>query len=431
MLKRRWCRKTSEGAKVLQDGIFKIKTQKLDIDLFVVIRRPDIAEGLTRSQCHSLIFVGENLPFSFDSCGKFLDYQKETWADGITYVPKYAKPTRGSEAVVRKCEPQLSVNLDQQSPVFHQGLEGKLPILVVSTSGAPKRSKVEMEALREAKGVTKFVEVPGALLPHEATAYCWILPRDVSITPLGTIVLDEYYKVKAVSSYDPTRSRPQNALCHCKANVILYPASLQDKYRCRICLGVTITPLRDSSSSEVCPLLPKRPRSGSVHLDNTTPYQSTFIVALPAGYGICFVGPHVKTSTAGHLCQYYTFIMSKLNCSVLLVPHSQGTSVLDEVCPSIPVTTQVWALIPIVTTPLTLIKSKAGDACGLSGYYGISKGVLQVVSEPLLSHSRWWGKLIEDDDVPKGGDCVHHLANPYIGCGLVRCWVNKITFALQ
>ncbi|GJY39793.1 hypothetical protein Tco_0426157 [Tanacetum coccineum] len=96
----------------------------------------------------------------------------------------------------------------------------------------------------------------------------------------------------------------------------------------------------------------------------------------------------------------------------------RGTSVLDEVCPSIPVTTQVWALIPIVTTPLTLIKSKAGDACGLSGYYGISKGVLQVVSEPLLSHSRWWGKLIEDDDVPKGGDCVHHLANPYIGCGL-------------
>ncbi|PWA35841.1 alpha/beta-Hydrolases superfamily protein [Artemisia annua] len=48
-----------------------------------------------------------------------------------------------------------------------EGLEGKLPVLVVSTSGAPRRSKAEMEALREAKGVSKFVEVPGALLPHE------------------------------------------------------------------------------------------------------------------------------------------------------------------------------------------------------------------------------------------------------------------------
>ncbi|XP_076902516.1 uncharacterized protein LOC143557291 [Bidens hawaiensis] len=48
-----------------------------------------------------------------------------------------------------------------------EGLNGKLPVLVVSTLGAPKRSKAEMEALREAKGVSKFVEVPGALLPHE------------------------------------------------------------------------------------------------------------------------------------------------------------------------------------------------------------------------------------------------------------------------
>ncbi|KAI3820827.1 hypothetical protein L1987_08376 [Smallanthus sonchifolius] len=48
-----------------------------------------------------------------------------------------------------------------------EGLDGKLPVLIVSTSGAPKRSKAEMEALREAKGVSKFVEVPGALLPHE------------------------------------------------------------------------------------------------------------------------------------------------------------------------------------------------------------------------------------------------------------------------
>lgn len=48
-----------------------------------------------------------------------------------------------------------------------EGLEGRIPVLVVSTSGAPKRSKTEMEALREAKGVSKFVEVPGALLPQE------------------------------------------------------------------------------------------------------------------------------------------------------------------------------------------------------------------------------------------------------------------------
>lgn len=46
-------------------------------------------------------------------------------------------------------------------------MEGNIPVLVVSASGAPKRSKAEMEALRGAKGVSKFVEVPGALLPHE------------------------------------------------------------------------------------------------------------------------------------------------------------------------------------------------------------------------------------------------------------------------
>lgn len=46
-------------------------------------------------------------------------------------------------------------------------MEGNIPVMVVSASGAPKRSKVEMEALRGAKGVTKFVEVPGALLPQE------------------------------------------------------------------------------------------------------------------------------------------------------------------------------------------------------------------------------------------------------------------------
>ncbi|XP_059644711.1 uncharacterized protein LOC132286393 [Cornus florida] len=47
------------------------------------------------------------------------------------------------------------------------GLEGRMPVLVMSTAGAPKRSKAEMEALREAKGVSKFIEVPGALLPQE------------------------------------------------------------------------------------------------------------------------------------------------------------------------------------------------------------------------------------------------------------------------
>ncbi|MCL0149170.1 hypothetical protein M2T53_28705, partial [Klebsiella pneumoniae] len=46
-------------------------------------------------------------------------------------------------------------------------LDGDVPVLVASTVNAPKRSKAEMEALRGAKGVTKFVEVPGALLPQE------------------------------------------------------------------------------------------------------------------------------------------------------------------------------------------------------------------------------------------------------------------------
>ncbi|KAI6683101.1 hypothetical protein NL676_029014 [Syzygium grande] len=46
-------------------------------------------------------------------------------------------------------------------------LEAKTPVLVMSTEGSPRRSKAEMEALRGAKGVTKFVEVPGALLPQE------------------------------------------------------------------------------------------------------------------------------------------------------------------------------------------------------------------------------------------------------------------------
>ncbi|KAL6009227.1 hypothetical protein ACLOJK_022454 [Asimina triloba] len=47
------------------------------------------------------------------------------------------------------------------------GLDGKVPVLVVSTANSPKRSKAEMEALEGAKGVSKFIELPGALLPHE------------------------------------------------------------------------------------------------------------------------------------------------------------------------------------------------------------------------------------------------------------------------
>ncbi len=46
-------------------------------------------------------------------------------------------------------------------------LEGKVPVLVLSSMKSPRRSRVEMEALRGAKGVTKFVEIPGALLPQE------------------------------------------------------------------------------------------------------------------------------------------------------------------------------------------------------------------------------------------------------------------------
>ncbi|XXG38956.1 hypothetical protein AAC387_Pa01g0039 [Persea americana] len=46
-------------------------------------------------------------------------------------------------------------------------MDGKLPVLVVSTLSSPKRSKAEMDALNGAKGVSKFVELPGALLPQE------------------------------------------------------------------------------------------------------------------------------------------------------------------------------------------------------------------------------------------------------------------------
>ncbi|CAK9138098.1 unnamed protein product [Ilex paraguariensis] len=66
------------------------------------------------------------------------------------------------------------------------GLEGRIPALVMSTAGSPKRSKAEMEALKEAKGVSKFVEVPGALLPQEeypnlvAEELCKFLQENVS-----------------------------------------------------------------------------------------------------------------------------------------------------------------------------------------------------------------------------------------------------------
>ncbi|KAK1314232.1 hypothetical protein QJS10_CPA06g00509 [Acorus calamus] len=46
-------------------------------------------------------------------------------------------------------------------------LDGRVPVMVVSSLSAPKRSKAEMDALKGAKGVSKFVEVPGALLPQE------------------------------------------------------------------------------------------------------------------------------------------------------------------------------------------------------------------------------------------------------------------------
>lgn len=59
------------------------------------------------------------------------------------------------------------VNSREEFVELFAGLEGRMPVLVMSTSGSPKRSKAEMEALRGAKGVSKFVEVPGALLPQE------------------------------------------------------------------------------------------------------------------------------------------------------------------------------------------------------------------------------------------------------------------------
>lgn len=59
------------------------------------------------------------------------------------------------------------VNSREEFVELFAGLEGRIPVLVMSTSGSPKRSKAEMEALRGAKGVSKFVEVPGALLPQE------------------------------------------------------------------------------------------------------------------------------------------------------------------------------------------------------------------------------------------------------------------------
>lgn len=59
------------------------------------------------------------------------------------------------------------VNSREEFLELFAALEGQIPVLVVSTKGSPKRSKAEMEALRVAKGVSKFVELPGALLPQE------------------------------------------------------------------------------------------------------------------------------------------------------------------------------------------------------------------------------------------------------------------------
>ncbi|XP_024521076.1 uncharacterized protein LOC9632381 [Selaginella moellendorffii] len=46
-------------------------------------------------------------------------------------------------------------------------LDGKVPALVMVSTASPRRSRAEMEALRDAKGVAKLVEIPGALLAHE------------------------------------------------------------------------------------------------------------------------------------------------------------------------------------------------------------------------------------------------------------------------
>ena len=59
------------------------------------------------------------------------------------------------------------VNSREEFLELFAALEGQIPVLVVSTKGSPKRSKAEMEALRGAKGASKFVELPGALLPQE------------------------------------------------------------------------------------------------------------------------------------------------------------------------------------------------------------------------------------------------------------------------
>ncbi|CAI9757537.1 unnamed protein product [Fraxinus pennsylvanica] len=59
------------------------------------------------------------------------------------------------------------VNSREEFVELFAGLKEDIPVLVMSTASAPKRSKAEMESLRGAKGVSKFVEVPGALLPQE------------------------------------------------------------------------------------------------------------------------------------------------------------------------------------------------------------------------------------------------------------------------
>lgn len=59
------------------------------------------------------------------------------------------------------------VQSQEEFLALFSALDGKVPIFVVSTASSPKRSKAEMDALKGAKGVSKFIEVSGALLPQE------------------------------------------------------------------------------------------------------------------------------------------------------------------------------------------------------------------------------------------------------------------------
>eukprot|EP00475_Leptophrys_vorax_P042963 TRINITY_DN8124_c0_g1_i1.p1 TRINITY_DN8124_c0_g1~~TRINITY_DN8124_c0_g1_i1.p1 ORF type:complete len:431 (-),score=-12.94 TRINITY_DN8124_c0_g1_i1:167-1372(-) len=51
--------------------------------------------------------------------------------------------------------------------LFGAAAEGGVKSFVVASKGCPRRSKAEMQALKGASGVSEYVEVDGALLPHE------------------------------------------------------------------------------------------------------------------------------------------------------------------------------------------------------------------------------------------------------------------------